>query len=119
MLEIANREILPAGMKFAKSVANGMNAVIKTGIDADTSAQADVLVEISSLNAKCKKAINELQTAVNKTSSYQKIDAKADAYRDDVFIKMGELRIVADQMEIICDDEIWPLPSCGELLFNI
>lgn len=119
MLEIANREILPAGMEFAQNVAKGINAIVATGVKADISAQADVLLELSKLNAEFKVAIKELQSAVDKASSFGTVHEKADSFRDDVFAEMGELRAVADQMEIICDDDIWPLPSYGELLFNV
>ena len=119
MLEIAHREILPAGMKFAKILAEGINSIKSTGVDADISAQADVLKELSELNAKLKEEIRELEKAIDKAASKEGVHACADSYRDDVFTKMNELREVADKMEVICDDSIWPLPSYGELLFNV
>ena len=118
-LEIANREILPAGMEFAAKLAGGINSIASTGVKADTSAQADILSELSSLNAGLKKKIKELQAAVDKASSIDGIKDRAAAYRDEVFVRMGELREVADKMEAICDEEIWPLPSYGDLLFRV
>ncbi|MCK5128423.1 MAG: glutamine synthetase III [Clostridiales bacterium] len=119
MLEIANREILPSGIKYAQVVAKSINEITATGIKADTTAQADVLLELSTLNAKCKTAIKELQLAVDNAASKDKVCTRAEAFRDDVFVKMGTLRLIADQMEVICDDDIWPLPSYGDLLFRI
>ncbi len=118
-LEIANREILPAGMKFASQIAKGINSIAATGVSADISAQADVLTEISSLNAALKAKIKELNSALEKASSLEGAEEMAAAYRDDVFAKMGDLRAVADKMEVICDEEIWPLPTYGDLLFKV
>lgn len=119
MLEMASREILPTGMKYARIIAEGINAIKNTGIEADISAQSALLVEMSSLNANLRIKINELQSAVAKASSYKDITQMAESYRDDVFTKMGELRAIADQMERICDEDIWPLPSYGDMLFRV
>ncbi len=118
-LEIANREILPAGMKFAAQLAKGINSIAATGVSADTSAQADLLTEMSSLTAALKTKIKELSAVLDKASSIEDIADMAASYRDDVFTKMGELREVADTMEVICDEEIWPLPTYGDLLFKV
>ena len=118
-LEIANREILPAGMKFAAKLAEGINSITATGVSADTSAQADLLTEMSSLTAALKTKIKELAAVLDKASAIEDIAEMAASYRDDVFTKMGELREVADKMEVICDEDIWPLPTYGDLLFKV
>ena len=118
-LEIANREILPAGMKFAAQLAKGINSIAATGVAADTSAQADLLTEMSSLTAALKATIKELSAVVDKAADMEDIKEKAASYRDDVFTKMAELREVADKMEVICDEDIWPLPTYGDLLFRV
>jgi len=118
-LEIANREILPAGMKFALQLAEGINAIAATGIGADTTAQADLLTELSSLNASLKNAIKKLQGTLDTASALEGVEEMAAAYRDEVFTKMDEVRAAADKMEVICDESIWPLPSYGDLLFRV
>lgn len=117
MLEMANRELLPAGISYATELAHSINAIKDLG--ADVSAQMDILKEMSSLCAACKVEIKKLQTAVNTAADVQSVPAKAAAYRDEVFVAMGLLREVVDQMEVICDDSLWPIPSYGDLLFRI
>ena len=48
-------------------------------------------------------------------------DAKAQAffYKDTVKVAMEELRAPADELEMIVDKEIWPIPTYGELMFEI
>ena len=71
-LEMANRELLPAGMKFAAQLAKGINSIAATGISADTSAQADLLTEISSLNAELKGKITALKAAWTQLPKWKK-----------------------------------------------
>ena len=40
-------------------------------------------------------------------------------YRDHVAKAMEELRKPADKLEMLVDEDIWPFPTYGELLFNI
>ncbi|GIM28890.1 glutamine synthetase [Clostridium polyendosporum] len=119
-LEMAKREILPAVIKFATSLAGSINAINATGITADVSAQAELLTEVSSLTASLKKNIQALEESVEKADnlhgdSYE----QAAFYRFDVFEKMNILRADADRLETIVDKEFWPLPTYAEMLFNI
>ncbi len=118
-LDMAKRDILPAAFKAVEKIAGSINAVKATGVDADTSAQAELLAEVSSLAASFKKGIAALEAAVEKASSIGDALEMAEAYRDDVFVKMGELRAAADKLEAIVDTDIWPIPTYGELLFGV
>lgn len=40
-------------------------------------------------------------------------------YRYEVFEQMDILRADADKLETIVDEEFWPLPTYGDMLFNI
>lgn len=120
MIEMAKRQILPAVIDFTTSVANSINSIKDTGISVDISAQSELLEEVSSLLASLKKNISILEKAVadaaNTTDDTYK---QALMYKDEVFVKMGELRAVADKLETLVDAELWPFPTYGDLLFNV
>ena len=42
---------------------------------------------------------------------------KAIAYHDTVFPLMDEIRYHIDKLELMVDDEMWPLPKYREMLF--
>jgi glutamine synthetase len=42
---------------------------------------------------------------------------KAIAYHDNVATMIEQIRYHIDELEMIVDDEMWPLPKCRELLF--
>ena len=117
MIEMANRDLLPAGMKYVSQLAKSASKLKELGVEA--SAQEETLQEMSVLCASTKANINALQDAVNKASAIEEVKACAAAYRDSVFTAMAALRESVDAMEIICDSKLWPIPSYGELLFSI
>jgi glutamine synthetase len=120
MIEMAKRQILPSVIKFATSIAASINTIKATGVAADVTAQTELLTEVSSLTASLKKNIAVLEEAVEKASNaHGDTYEQASLFRFDVFDKMGALREVADTLETLVDKDIWPMPTYGELLFNI
>lgn len=120
MLDIAKRQLLPAVIYFTTKLAESINSIKATGLDVDTSAQAELLKEVSSLTAAFKKSIGELEQAVEKASEMEGDSYKlACYYRDVVFVKMGEVRKIADKLETLVDKELWPLPSYSDMLFSV
>ena len=61
-------------------------------------------------------AFSELEHAQAHEASGGVLD-HAKHYRDDVIPAMLEVRKVADQLEAIISDDIWPLPTYQEMLF--
>ena len=45
--------------------------------------------------------------------------ASARAYHDRVIPAMAALRERVDAMELLCDREIWPYPTYGDILFSV
>ena len=44
---------------------------------------------------------------------------QAEYYRDTVFTSMAELRTPIDELEMLVDKEYWPVPSYGDLIFEV
>lgn len=119
-LEIAKRQILPAVIKFSTELASSINTIKATGIEADISAQAELLKEISGLASSMKRNIDALELSVGKASSvHGDTYEQAYLYRFEVFEKMGILRADADKLELLVGEEYWPLPTYGDMLFKI
>ena len=47
------------------------------------------------------------------------IVAEANAIRDVILAKMGELRLVCDEAELLTAKKYWPFPTYGDLLFGV
>lgn len=120
MLEMARRQILPSVIKYSTRLAESINAINATGVDADTSVQAELLTEISKLTASLKKNIENLESTVEAAAAmHGDTYAQAYFYRYDIFEKMGILRADADKLETIVAKEFWPIPTYGGILFNV
>jgi len=120
MIEMAKRQILPAVIYFATNVADSINSIKATGVAADVTAQTELLTEVSSLTAALKNNIAVLEKAVEKAANaHGDTYDQAALFRFDVFEKMAALREVADALETLVDADVWPMPTYGDLLFNI
>ncbi|MCX7923353.1 MAG: glutamine synthetase III [Clostridia bacterium] len=120
MLEMAKRQILPAVIKFTTEVASSINSIQATGLNVDISAQSELLSEISTLAASFKKNIAKLEEILDKASDMHGDTFKqACAFKDEVFAQMGALRADADKLETLVDAEYWPIPTYGDMLFNV
>ena len=120
MVEMAKRQILPAVIKFATNIAASINTIKATGVEADLTAQTELLKEVSALTASLKKNIAVLEESTAKAANaHGDTYEQASLFRFDVFDKMAALRQVVDTLETLVDQEIWPMPTYGDLLFNV
>ena len=111
MLDMASKQIRPAVVKYAGEVAQAIIAMKAVGMD--TTAQEELLQDINE-NLKVLEEETERAGALQEDNKTQ-----AFFYRDHVFKAMKELREPADRLELLVDENSWPLPTYGELLFNV
>ena len=79
-----------------------------------------MLKEVSKLTASLNKNVKILEKAVEKADNFQgDIFDLGMMYRYEVFEQMNTLRADADKLETMVDEEFWPLPTYGDMLFNI
>ncbi len=120
MLEMSRRQILPAAISFGTQLANSINQIKSCGVDADISANAELLKEVTSLTAQLSReiALLDKKVAEAQEATHDRY-AQAMLYRTGVFVQMGNLRAVADKLECIVDSKLWPFPTYADILFNI
>lgn len=118
MIDMAGKQIIPAVIKYTTSLANSINAV-KTACDADVSVQTELLTETSDLLSEAKLALARLIEATDKAAAMEEGREQAVCYRDEVKAEMDALRAPVDKLEMIVDKEMWPMPSYGDLIFEV
>ena len=120
MIDMAGKQIIPAVIKYTTTLAGSVNAVkAACGDEADTSTQTDLLKEVSSLLAEAKAALTALIGIADQGSSMEPGREQAVYYRDKVKTAMEALRAPVDHLEMIVDKEMWPMPSYGDLIFEV
>ena len=117
MIDIASKQIIPAVMKYTRSLADTVNTVTAAG--ADASVQLDLLKETSGLLAQTKAALSHLIQVTEEAGKLEAGQAQAGYFHDKVMTAMEALRTPVDELEMIVDKEMWPMPSYGDLLFEV
>ncbi len=117
MIDMASKQIIPAIIKYTKDLADTVVAVKKAG--ADASVQAELLTEVSGLLAETKKALEALKVVADQAAAMEEGEDQARFYHFDVVPAMEALRTPVDTLEMIVDKEAWPMPSYGDLIFEV
>ena len=117
MIDMASKQIIPAIIKYTKELADTVVAVKEAG--ADASVQAELLTEVSGLLAESKKALEALMVVTDQAAAMEEGEDQARFYHSDVVPAMEALRAPVDKLEMIVDKEAWPMPSYGDLIFEV
>lgn len=119
MISMASVKYIPAVISYTKKLADSINAVKAAVADADVSVQSSLLKEASSLLVQAQVALKKLQEVDNIAATKEEGAPMATYFREVVFPAMAELRAPIDALEEIVDKELWPVPTYGDLLFEI
>ena len=120
--DLAMNHILPVASRYQSQLLDKVykvHQIFKDEQRADSLSQRDVeLIEqindhISAIQAQVNDLVNARKVA-NKICSER---SKAIAYHDTVVPLMDQIRYHIDKLELIVDNEMWPLPKYRELLF--
>ncbi len=117
MIDMASKQFIPAFIKYTKELADTVIAVKEAG--ADATVQADILAEVSGLLAETKKTLEALKVVADQAAAMEEGEDQARFYHFDVVPAMEALRAPVDKMEMIVDKEAWPMPSYGDLMFEV
>ena len=118
MIDIATKQIIPAVIKYTTVLAESINAVKAAG-PIDVSVQMELLEKCSELLKKTSSAMNELTKAVAEIPQVPEGRERAVYCKDTVTKIMEELRKPVDELEMLVDKEMWPMPSYGDLIFEV
>ncbi len=117
MIDMAKKQILPAVIKYTKSLADTVIAVKEAG--ADASVQTELLNDISAKLVEAKKALSTLEDRVAASSKIATQKELAFFFKDEVVVAMEALRTPVDELEMLVDKEVWPIPTYGDLIFEV
>ncbi len=119
MIEMASKQYIPMVIRYVTSLAESINSISSACAAADVSVQTELLTKCSTLLANAKKALVSLKDAEQKANAMEEGKEQAEFFRDTVFTAMAELRTPIDELEMLVDKEYWPVPSYGDMLFEV
>ena len=119
MIDMAGKQFIPAVIKYTTQLAQSINGVKAACPAADVSVQTELLTESSDLLSEARLALAKLVEIDEKAHEMEEGREQAVFYRDQVVPAMSALRAPIDKLEMIVDKELWPMPSYGDLIFEV
>ena len=117
MIDMASKQILPVCVKYAGGIAASVRELSGAGID--TEVEKELLSDAAGQIDKMKRALDTLKTETEKIVNVKDVRERAFFCRDVIIPAMAALREPADALELIVDKKLWPLPTYGELMFEV
>ncbi len=117
MIDMASKHIIPAIMNYTKILSDTVISVREAG--ADATVQSELLKEISALLLETKQALNALIVLADEAAKKEEGAVQANFYYSEVVPAMEVLRAPVDKLEMIVDKDVWPMPSYGDLIFEV
>lgn len=120
--DIALSHIIPVALGYQTMLiqnVQGINQILekKSALKA-TKTQLEIVEEISERVEIIKTKVDEMVEERKKANKIEDTYEAAIAYCDKVKPFMGEIRYHVDKLELLVDDQLWPMPKLRELLFT-
>jgi len=121
MGDLVNNNIIPAVLEYQNKLIQNIQGMMSVFGEKEgktmASTQIDILKQVNLHLAAMKSASEKMLAERKKANSMEDVEKKALAYCDKVKVHFDEIRYHADKLELIVEDELWPLPKFRELLF--
>ena len=117
MVDMAKKQYIPAVMEYTRTLADTVLAVKSAG--ADATVQTTVLKSISEKLTEAQAAETSLEDKLAEAAGIEDPKKLAFFYKDVVHTAMDDLRTPVDELEMMVDKKVWPVPTYGDLIFEV
>jgi glutamine synthetase len=122
MGDLVQTHIIPAVVEYQNRLVQNIQGLITVLGDkagrAAAQSQLQLVDKISMHLNKMKSTCDTMLQARKEANKIEHAEEKALAYCDKVKVYFDEIRYNADKLELLVDDELWPLPKFREMLFT-
>ena len=119
MIDIAGKSIIPAVIRYTTRLADSIIKLKTAMADIEPYAQSSILIDVNAHLKSAKLALENLIKLMDDAGEVVGIDKHARYMREVIVPAMEELRKPVDELEMIVDKDLWPMPSYGDLLFEV
>ncbi len=119
MVDIIRKQVIPAVIKYTTVIADSITSVSSACPEADVSTQTALLTEVSAQLKNTRESLQSLEIDLERTGDFSDEKARAFYFRDTVLPDMKGLRTPVDKLEMLVDKEYWPMPSYGDMIFEV
>lgn len=119
MIDIAGKSIIPAVIRYTTRLADSIIKLKSAVSGIEPYAQNAILIEVNEHLKDSKVALENLKNYMDNAVEITDITAHAKYMHEVVVPAMEALRKPIDTLEMIVDKDLWPMPSYGDLLFEV
>lgn len=119
MIDIAGKSIIPAVIRYTTRLADSIIKLKTAMVDIEPYAQSSILIDVNEHLKSAKLALENLIKLMDDAGEVAGVDSHARYMREVIVPAMEELRKPIDELEMIVDKDLWPMPSYGDLLFEV
>ena len=119
MIDIAGKSIIPAVIRYTTRLADSIIKLKTAVADIEPYAQNSILIDVNEHLKSAKFALENLIKLMDDAGDIVGVDSHARYMREVIVPAMEELRKPIDELEMIVDKDLWPMPSYGDLLFEV
>ena len=119
MIDIAGKSIIPAVIRYTTRLADSIIKLKSAVSDIEPYAQNAILIEVNEHLKESKVALENLKNYMDNVAEITDVTAHAKYMHEVVVPAMEALRKPIDTLEMIVDKDLWPMPSYGDLLFEV
>jgi glutamine synthetase len=113
LLQMLSTQVLPAALRYQEELAGVVTA--SNSVSVDCRRTSGRLTDVGKFSEDLQKTIESLSTSLE--LSHENSLTHAQSIRDSLLPEMANARLIADTLETLIPDDIWPLPSYTEMLF--
>ena len=120
--DLSINHIIPVATRYQSVLLDNI-CKMKTVFDEKKAAELSkedlsIIEEIATHIAAIKKNVDDMVEARKVANKIEDAREKAIAYHDNVLSYFDIIRYHVDKLELVVDDQMWPLPKYRELLFT-
>lgn len=119
--DIARNHVIPTGIRYQNMVVNnvrGLKEIYGNSFTKMAEQQLEIIEAISNHIEKINQGVTEMTEERKKANSLEDSEKKAHAYCEKVKPHFDVIRYHCDKLELLVDNELWPLTKYRELLFT-
>jgi glutamine synthetase len=120
--DMALNHIIPAALNYQGKVVQTLKSLKEIYTDKDFKKLAEphdkIIRELSERVTTMRQLVEDMVAERKKANAIDSVEEQAIAYCEKVLPYLEQIRYQADKLELVIEDDLWPLPKYRELLFT-
>ncbi|MGB0869385.1 MAG: glutamine synthetase III [Flavobacteriales bacterium] len=119
--DLVGNHIIPTAIKYQNTLienVRGLKDVLgEDAAKAASASQVNTIIQISESINSLRTLVTDMTAARKAANAIENIEEMSKSYSVTVKPYLEKIRVIADKLELMVDDEVWPLPKYREMLF--